>query len=202
MPTKKILLASILGGIALFIWGSLSHMVLGIVDAHIKQIPNEDAVLASMQHNIKEPGFYFFPGYEHSLDMSDEPQTTTQKWEQKVREGPNGILVYNSQGREPLEPSQLLIELLTNIVAAFLAAILLVKALGGVPSFGARVLFVTQLGLFARIVADVPYWNWYGFPLDYTISTMYDDVIGFFLVGLVLAWRLKPGVRSEQGAQA
>ena len=88
------------------------------------------------------------------------------------------------------------------IISRFLSALLLVKALGGVPSFGARVLFVTQLGLFARIVADIPYWNWYDFPLDYTISTIYDEVIGFFLVGLVLAWRLKPGVSLEQGAQA
>ena len=119
-----------------------------------------------------------------------------------IKGGPYGILVYDPQGRQPLSPTQFLTELLTDVVAVFLAAILLVKALGGLTSFGARVLFVTQLGLFARIVADIPYWNWYGFPLDYTISTLYDDVIGFFVVGLVLAWRLKPGARSEQAAQA
>ena len=203
MPIKKILLPSVLGGIALFIWGSFSHMVLGIGEASIKQIPNEDVVLASMRNNITERGFYFFPGFEQSPDMTDEQQEAAmEEWNQRIKGGPYGILVYDPQGHEALSPTQLLTELLTDIVAAFLAAILLAKALGGVPSFGARVLFVTQLGLFARIVADIPYWNWYGFPLDYTISTMYDDLIGFFLVGLVLAWRLKPGVSSEQAAQA
>ena len=74
MPIKKILLPSVLGGVALFIWGSLSHMVLGIGEASIKQIPNEDVVLASMRNNITEHGFYFFPGYEQSPDMTDEQQ--------------------------------------------------------------------------------------------------------------------------------
>jgi hypothetical protein len=56
---------------------------------------------------------------------------------------------------------------------------------------------VTQLGLFARIVADVPYWNWYGFPLDYTISTMYDDVIGFFCTGMEAKAGFRFGTRSK-----
>jgi len=39
---------------------------------------------------------------------------------------------------------------------------------------------------------DIPYWNWYGFPGDYTLGVLVDNLIGFTLVGVVLAWRLGP----------
>lgn len=60
--TKRILLAGILGGIALFVWGSVSHLALGLGEIGIKEIPNEAAVLAALRAGISEPGFYFFPG--------------------------------------------------------------------------------------------------------------------------------------------
>lgn len=42
---KKVILGSVLGGIAVYVWGVLSHMVLGLGETGIKQIPNEDLEL-------------------------------------------------------------------------------------------------------------------------------------------------------------
>lgn len=33
----------------------------------------------------------------------------------------------------------------------------------------------------------LPYWNWYGFPADFTLAGMADQIIGFILVGFPLA---------------
>jgi len=60
--TKRILLAGILGGIAMFVWASLAHMVLPLGQTGIKEIPNEAAVLSAMRSSLGEKsGFYMFP---------------------------------------------------------------------------------------------------------------------------------------------
>jgi hypothetical protein len=50
----KILLAGILGGIAMFIWTSIAHMFLPLGEAGISENPKEKAVLTAMQSNIPE----------------------------------------------------------------------------------------------------------------------------------------------------
>jgi len=54
------------------------------------------------------------------------------------------------------------------------------------------VLFVTLLGLSAWVAIAIPYWNWYGFPTDFTMGKGIEQVLGFFLAGLVLAAIVKP----------
>ncbi len=49
---KRIFLAGLLGGIAMFIWTSIAHMALPLGEAGIREIPNEAAVLGAMQSNI------------------------------------------------------------------------------------------------------------------------------------------------------
>jgi len=58
----KILFAGILGGIAMFVWTSIAHMALPLGEAGIREIPNESAVLSTMQSNIgQQDGLYVFP---------------------------------------------------------------------------------------------------------------------------------------------
>ena len=190
--TKKILLAGLAGGIVIYIWGIISHLVLPLGEVGIKQIPSEEQVVTALQDNIKESGFYFFPGEEHSPDMTkDQHKIAMQKWEEKIRKGPNGILIYTPQGKAPMSPKQLLIELLSNIAGALVAAFLLAKAVSGITSFGVRVLFVALLGLFASLAIDISYWNWYGFPGSFTIAAITDEVVGWGLAGLPLAAIIK-----------
>jgi hypothetical protein len=32
----------------------------------------------------------------------------------------------------------------------------------------------------------VPYWNWYGYPTDFTLAQIVENTVGWFLAGLVL----------------
>ena len=60
--TKRILLAGVLGGVAMFIWTSIAHMALPLGEAGISEIPNEAAVLAAMQTSLGDKsGLYFYP---------------------------------------------------------------------------------------------------------------------------------------------
>jgi hypothetical protein len=74
-------------------------------------------------------------------------------------------------------------------------AFLLAQAAGALASYGAKVLFVALLGLLPGLDVDVGYWNWYGFPGDYTLAVMADHVLGWLLAGLVLAAIIKRPAR-------
>jgi hypothetical protein len=41
----------------------------------------------------------------------------------------------------------------------------------------------------------VSYWNWYGFPTDFTTGAALDEIIGWFLGGLVLAAIVRPAAK-------
>jgi len=190
--TRKILLAGLVGGIVIYIWGIISHLVLPLGMVGIRQVPNEQMVVSALRESIQESGFYFFPGWEHSPNMTEEEQKAAmQRWEEKIRQGPNGILIYTPEGQSPVSASQMLIELLSNIAGALVAAFLLARAVSGIAGFGGRVLFVALLGLFASLAIDVSYWNWYSFPGSFTLAALIDQVVGWGLAGLPLAAILK-----------
>jgi hypothetical protein len=184
------LLAGILAGVTVFVWASISHMVLGIGEVGIKEIPNEAAVLGSIQSNIQAPGFYYFPGMGKS--QSEVTEEDQKKWDEKYRTGGSGILIYSPpRGKSFNFPALLGVELLTNILAGLIAAFLVSNATG-LTSFAGRTVFVGLLGLFTAFDLHASYWNWYEFPANYTLAQVADGVIGWTLAGAVLALMIKP----------
>ncbi|MCI0406087.1 MAG: hypothetical protein L0209_08465 [candidate division Zixibacteria bacterium] len=190
---KKIVLGGIVAGIVVFIWGAVSHMVLGLGEAGIKSLPNEEAILPVLSANITEPGFYFFPG----IDMRTSSKEQMDVWTEKHRTGPAGIMIYQPIGGEPMPANKFIIELVTNILAALVAAFLLSKAVGNLGGVIGKAVFVALFGLFAGLDIDLSHWNWYEFPTTYTLAYMVDHVIAWFLAGLVLAWFFKKPAASQ-----
>ncbi|MBI2956097.1 MAG: hypothetical protein HYY26_02170 [Acidobacteria bacterium] len=183
--TKKIVLGGVVGGLVLFIWGAVSHMVLPLGEVGIKELGNEAPIVAAMKENISEPGFYFFPGL--GVPHASADQAAQEAWAEKYRQGPWGILIYHPTGEEPIAPADLVRELLSNMLVALVAALLLAQAGAALAGYSARVLFVALLGLVPGLETDFSYWNWYGFPTDYTLVQMFDHVVAYLLMGLVLA---------------
>ncbi len=187
----RILFAGILGGIALFVWGVVAHMVLGLGDGSFKGIPNEEMVLSAMQENIPEPGLYFFPW----IDMKSADKAAMEAWTQKYKTGPAGIMVFKTVGGEVMTAKQMITQLVTDILSVLFAVLLLAKAVGGIRGYMGRVVFMATFGLITTFALTFPYWNWYGFPFDYVIAGLIEQVVGFFVAGLVVAGMLKPKVK-------
>ncbi len=160
------------------------QLPLGTIGVH--KLPNEDGILAAFRGSITEPGFYFFPGIDHSKPVS---QSETEAVYAKIKQGPAGVLVIHPEGREAMSPRQLGTELATNVVSA---------APGGMAAEQSGVglsrahLIRDVLGIFGFVTVSVPYWNWYGFPTDFTLAEAIDHVVGWFLAGLVLAAIVRP----------
>lgn len=172
---KRILLAGILGGFALFLWGGLSHMVLGLGQVGIQYLPQQEPVMDALKAAVPKSGFYFFPMADAAMKLPPEKAG-----------GPYGIMIYHSSGAGGPMTSQLIKECALNIVMALFAAYVLSLA-SGLAGYGSRVGFVTLLGLMVGLMTNVQYWNWYGFPMNYTAVGVFNDVVGFLIVGLIAA---------------
>src|SRR5437879_1472071 len=175
--TKRIIIGGFVAGVAMFMWGAISHMVLGLGEAGIKQIPDEAQVIPAMQANIKETGFYFFPGMDQTAGMTKEQKAAAEKkWCEKYLAGPRGVLIYHPDGEQALSTKQLLSQLGAQIIVGIILAIVLAQA-RGLTSYGARVGLVTLLGLLPFLMVNFPYWNWYGFPSTFTLMQLVDQLI-------------------------
>src|SRR5260370_7154826 len=61
MMNKRVLLAGVLGAVAMFAWSAIAHMALPLGEAGIKPIDKEEGLLSAMHSTLSAPGFYFFP---------------------------------------------------------------------------------------------------------------------------------------------
>ena len=58
----RILIAGLLGAIAMFVWTSFAHMATPLDSAGFSQMKNESVVLSAMKSGVGEKrGLYFFP---------------------------------------------------------------------------------------------------------------------------------------------
>ncbi len=136
--TGRMFLAGVLGGVTLFAWQSISHLLLPLGDAGIKGLSNERPVLAALAQNIKEPGFYFFPAPEEKPGMTwSENQEAMAKAMEKYRTGPHGILIFTPRAETRFRPSNCSFNW---VLALWLAAVL------GPRPLSAKVVALTGLG--------------------------------------------------------
>jgi hypothetical protein len=176
---KRILLAALLGGLAIFIWTAVAHMFLPIGGMGISTLPNEDIVLQSLADNIPAEGMYMFPGWDMSKAEPEE-----EAWYEKHRNGPAGILIYKPKGGEAMPPSMLINEFITNFLAVLIMAFVAASLTG---SYGRRVLLLTLFGFFAWFSISASYWIWYGFPAAAVIAEGIDIIVGALVASLVVA---------------
>ena len=186
MMTRKIVLGGVLGGLALFAWGMVSHMALGLTDSSVKSLPNETAIVGALQESVKAPALYVFPAAGMEAPP-DQKEAAMKDWSEAYRRGPRGLLIYEPTGGNPSMASFLLTQLGVCVVVCLIAAWVLGQAAAAVPRYGNRVCLVSALGLLASVFVDVPYWNWYSFPSHYTLMALVDRTVGMTVAGLVIA---------------
>lgn len=182
----RIVLAAILGGALMFVWGAISHRVLPFDREALKPVPDEAALLATLGHDLPAPGMYYFPWF----DMSGEATPAAQQaWQQKLASGPSGLLVYRPNGGEAMSPRQLVGEFVSNVLASLLGALVLVQLAG---SYARRALSIAAIGLAAWLSISVSQWTWYGFSTPFLLGDLADQLGGWLLAGLGMAALIRP----------
>ena len=195
---KRVVIGGILGGLTMFLWLFVAHDLLPLGELGVQEIANDGPVLTAMQSAIPQAGLYLFPG----MGLGPNPTMAQRNaamptYMKKYEQSPHGILVYHPPSGAFNFGAALGREGAMNLLAAFLAAWLLSLAAAG-RAYSVRAGFVVILGVLAAITTNLEYWNWYDFPGNYVAGYMVTQIIGFTLVGLVVA----AFVRSEMPARS
>ncbi len=190
--TGRVLLAAIVGAVAMFIWMFLAHMVLPLGTIGVQQIPNEEPILSALTTSIGgQRGLYLFPGMGTGPNPTmKEMREAMPAYEKKLASSPSGLLMYHPAGtRAGLNPGMLGLEFGKEFVMTLLALALL--SLTRLDSYGAKVGFVTVVGVIAAMSTNISYFVFYGFPGNYTAAYMFTEAMGFLAAGLAGAALLR-----------
>ncbi len=191
---RRLVLGGVLGGVVLFVWGMISYMLLPWHAATLEQFKDEQAVAQVLAANAAGSGVYLLPNpHRHDPALTAEQRkAAAEDGVARMMQGPFMFAAVSLHGARDMGAA-LLMNLLVNMVSAGLVLWLLMQT-GGL-SYRRRVGFVVMVALAAAMIVHGPYWIWWGFSTPFTLVEFADPLIGWFLVGLVLA-RLAPAPTS------
>ena len=175
---KKVIIGALLGGVVLFIWQFAVHMVLGVYDDAFVKLKDPAAVEAVLEENLTGSGMIVIPLPELG-DTDAEAKAMEKLTTGFSLFGAVNLAGVNSFG------TALGIQFALNVLAS---AVLMFVLLAANPStLGSRIALVLCFAVFAVLTELIPNWNWGGSSLAYIGRQIGEQIVGWALVGLVLA---------------
>lgn len=165
----RALASAVAAGLALFVWGFLSHAVLGWQDGAWNRFADEAAVAEVLGAHAPIRGVYHLPYGEEEIRPD------------RLRAFVNVVPPGESAGMGRQVVAGLLIQILSALVVVGLWSRTRER------TFRATVGFFAGAGLAIGFASHAFYWNWFGFPADYVAVTILDTMIGWTLAGAAVA---------------
>ena len=186
MPTGRIVLAAVLGGMTMFVWGAISHTLIPFSEDSLLGFTNEVAITEAIMAGAPSSGVYFLPWIPQRAEGMTDEQYTAQKEaaEQRMLNGPF-MLASIRLGPMGSFGSYLVVQFITDIITALFVCLVLARTGAGTLFVGGQTSVLIGVAGFAAI--SLPQWNWYAFSWAFTTAELFDVVVGFFLGGLVIA---------------
>ncbi len=188
----RVLVAGLIGGIVMFLWGVAAHTALGLGAVGTRLPVNENVALSGLQEGLGDrAGIYMLPALDPQ-HMGDP--AVVRAYSIKAVRSPYAWVVYQPRGTDMMQMGpQITRQWASDTLAALaLAFVMGLAALG----FRRRLAVAAAAAVFAWLSTMLPYWNWYRFPLDFTLATLAGQLIGWLLAGAAMAWWLGRGERT------
>lgn len=194
----RVLLAGILGGIALFGGGAISHMVLTLESRKISRLPDESAVSEFVSQQKLDATIYGYPQIDPQFDRlsSADQKVEFERVNNAYRQGPAGYLIVAPTGEDMAGPRQFISELVSDILAATLAAFIAAH-LSSYASFLRRWLLIALMAPVAWLSLLYSYSIWYRFPLPFVLDGLFGALVEWVLAGAVIAAVVRPIMHSR-----
>lgn len=183
---KRVITAGLLGGVVLMLWTFVVNGLLGFqARIDMKQIAAEREVYEVLTEHVVEPGRYVC-----------NPALTP---EERFPDGePVFSILYGGVGHEAAG-GLMLVGLVVFFVAPTIGAWLLSQASKGVlASYRRKVMFFVAIGLLLAVFADLPSFGIGGYPARDAVALGVNHIVVWTLVGLVVAWRIRPSSSGEE----
>ena len=175
---KKVIIGALLGGVVLLLWQFAVRELLGIYDDAFVKLKDPAAVEAVLKENLTGSGIIMIPHPEPG-DTDAEAKAM-----EKLTTGFSLFGAVNLAGKHGFG-AMLGVQFALNVLAS---AVLMFVLLAANPStLGSRIALVLCFAVFAVLTELIPNWNWGGSSLAYIGRQIGEQIVGWALVGLVLA---------------
>ena len=175
---KKVIIGALLGGVVLLLWQFAVRELLGIYDDAFVKLEDPAAVEAVLKENLTGSGMIKIPLPEPG-NTDDEAKAM-----EKLTTGFSLFGAVNLDGRHGFG-AMLGVQFAVNVLASALLMFVLLAA--NPPTLGSRLALVLCFAVFAVLTELIPSWNWWGTSLTYIGRQIGEQIVGWALVGLVLA---------------
>jgi hypothetical protein len=161
-------------------------MVLPWHAAVVNTFTDETAMAQALTANAPLSGMYILPNpHKHEPGMTEaQRQAAEDDGMKRMMSGPFLFASVALHGARDMGRAMFL-NVLGNIISAELVMWLLLQTAS--LTYWGRVGFVVVLALAITMIAYFPYWIWWSFAASFTLVEFVDHLIGWFLVGLVIA---------------
>lgn len=176
---RSLIIGALLGAVIAFVWQGISWMALPWHCKSMKKIRNEEFVGWVLKENARKDGVYVIPHF----DCDGDEQSAS--WKESAEQGPYVFASIRTKGISGSMLGNSVTSFVMFLILSGIATALLMRT-GGL-SYAGRVLFVFGIGTISAIVATIPMWNWFAFPMSYTLINLGDTLITWLLVGLGIA---------------
>lgn len=182
---KKLVIASLVGGIVLFIWSALSWMLLDLQETNLNSFSDEDVIAEAIRSHAPTSGMYILPGYPDHVPgaSAEEIKMAEDLMKERMLQGPHIFASVRLTGTDSMTPFMIR-SFIIDVISVFLVALLIWKV--RTISFVGKVAFTVVFALAASAAIHLQYWNWWSFSTGYITTSIIDMAIGWFVVGLVL----------------
>jgi len=177
---KKLIIGSIVGGLLIFIWQTLSWTVLQLHDSALAYTPKQDSVMQFLSTQFSADGSYYMPRLEKTASSEE-----MQKHMESMKGKPYALLQYY-QSYDMSMGANIAKGLVINIImVAFLCWILM--RMTGNPG----TIFTTCLFIGVIVFINSPYTGHIWYPRADIMAHFIDALVSWGLCGVWLAFYLK-----------
>jgi hypothetical protein len=177
---KKSLIGSLVGGILIFIWQTLSWAMLNLHHASQEYTPKQDSIMSYLNSQFSEDGSYLLPNYP--------PGTTREEMEKQMdlNKGKPWMQIQYHKALDINMTSNIIRGLIVDIIMVALLCWILMKI--AVPKFGTIFMACLLTGIIVFINSPYTIHIWY--PKADIMVHLADAVVSWGLCGIWLGWWL------------
>ncbi len=193
---KKLVVGALTGGVTLFLWASVTHILLDWYGPHLRSFSNQELVQEAIVSSVPGAGLYLLPNLtpEQRTLPAAERRAAFAELQEQFDHGPMVLAVVRT-GETAAFPVKLGKQFGLFVLVSLVATWLLLQT--RLQGYGARALFVAAIAVPIVLSSKIPQWNWWDYPAGFILTETAEILIGWVLLGLVLAGVARPGVAPE-----
>jgi hypothetical protein len=187
----RIIIATLVGAVLLFVYQFLSWEVLPIHEGAFKYVPEQDSITAYLSKHLHDDAVYAMP-----MPAPGSPKTAHEDLMKKYEGKPTAIITWhNKMGGGMM--MMMIMGFIIDLIAVLIVASLLMRTLTIFSTFFAKLRVVLMFSFFMIFQTHLMNFNWFNTPWHNLQGEIVDGVLAWFIVGCWLAWYLGRGKQEN-----